>query len=383
MSTLERAIQIATEAHKGQLDKAGRDYIGHPLRVMEMGKTEEEKIVGVLHDVVEDGDWTFEALEAEGFSKEVIDALRCVTKTSENENYDDFIERVKKNPLAVAVKINDLTDNMDIRRLPYLSDKDVKRLKKYLKAYKKLTGEPVYSVYAARHITNMKQICFAGGCFWGTEHYMRSFEGVIETETGYANGDLAEPTYQQVYTDQTGHVECVKVSYDDGIISLATLCRLFFRSINPLSINRQGNDCGTRYRTGIYWTDEADRADVETVSEEMQQAWLKVRDDMYKIYQKWQKKVVFIEIGCRSAKGCATMPWDFQHRDFQHDEDEQANFFDSCLQVFGNQEWFGGMFWWDWSTFIYDDKETAEQDNGFNIHLKKAEEVLKEWYAKL
>lgn len=150
MSTLERAIQIATEAHMGQFDKAGKDYIGHPLRVMEMGKTEEEKIVGVLHDVVEDGDWTFEALEAEGFSKEVISALRCVTKTSENENYDEFIERVKKNPLAVAVKINDLTDNMDIRRLPYLSDKDVKRLKKYLKAYKKLTGEPVYSVYAAR-----------------------------------------------------------------------------------------------------------------------------------------------------------------------------------------------------------------------------------------
>lgn len=150
MSTLERAIQIATEAHKGQFDKAGREYIGHPIRVMEMGKTEDEKIVGVLHDVIEDTDWTFERLEAEGFSQEVINALRCVTKTSENENYDDFIDRVKKNPLASAVKINDLTDNMDIRRLPYLSDKDVKRLKKYLKAYKRLTGEPVYSVYAAR-----------------------------------------------------------------------------------------------------------------------------------------------------------------------------------------------------------------------------------------
>lgn len=150
MSTLERAIQIATEAHNGQFDKAGREYIGHPIRVMEMGKTEDEKIVGVLHDVIEDSDWTFERLEAEGFSQEVINALRCVTKTSENENYDDFIDRVKKNPLATAVKINDLTDNMDIRRLPYLSDKDVKRLKKYLKAYKRLTGEPVYSVYAAR-----------------------------------------------------------------------------------------------------------------------------------------------------------------------------------------------------------------------------------------
>ena len=150
MSTLQRAIEIATEAHQGQFDKAGRDYIGHPLRVMEMGKTEEEKIVGVLHDVIEDTDWTFEKLAEEGFSDEVIAALRCVTKISENENYDDFIDRVKKNPLAVAVKINDLTDNMDIRRLPYLSDKDVKRMKKYLKAYKRLTGEPVYSIYAAK-----------------------------------------------------------------------------------------------------------------------------------------------------------------------------------------------------------------------------------------
>ena len=150
MSTLTKAIEIATQAHEGQFDKAGNDYIGHPLRVMEMGRTEAEKIVGVLHDVVEDTNWTFEMLEAEGFSKEVVDALRCVTKLSEKENYDDFIERVKKNPLAVAVKINDLSDNMDIRRLPYLSDKDVKRLKKYLKAYKRLIGEPVYSVYACR-----------------------------------------------------------------------------------------------------------------------------------------------------------------------------------------------------------------------------------------
>ena len=150
MSTLQRAIEIATEAHQGQLDKAGRDYIGHPLRVMEMGKTENEKIVGVLHDVIEDSDWTFVKLAEEGFSDEVIAALKCVTKTSENENYDNFIDRVKKNPLAAAVKINDLTDNMDVRRLPYLSDKDVKRLKKYLKAYKRLTGEPVYSIYAAK-----------------------------------------------------------------------------------------------------------------------------------------------------------------------------------------------------------------------------------------
>ena len=152
MSTLERAIEIAREAHRGQRDRAGNDYIGHPLRVMEMGCTVEEKIVGVLHDVVEDagGVWSFERLEAEGFAPEIIEALRCVTKLSAEEPYDKFIARVKTNKLAVAVKLNDLTDNMDIRRLPYISDKDVKRLKKYLKAYKQLQGEPIYSVYACR-----------------------------------------------------------------------------------------------------------------------------------------------------------------------------------------------------------------------------------------
>lgn len=147
---LSKAIEIATKAHEGQVDKAGQPYIGHPLRVMAMGATEDEKIVGVLHDVVEDSDWTFERLTAEGFSSEIIDALRCVTKLSEIEPYDKFIQRVKINPLAVKVKINDLTDNMDIRRLAYISEKDVKRLRKYLKAYKQLLGEPTYSVEACR-----------------------------------------------------------------------------------------------------------------------------------------------------------------------------------------------------------------------------------------
>lgn len=116
----------------------------------------------------------------------------------------------------------------------------------------------------------MKTIYFAGGCFWGTEHYMRQFEGVTGTETGYANGDVPDPAYEQVYTDLTGHVECVKVSYDEEIVSLATLCRLFFRSIDPIVENRQGDDCGTRYRTGIYWNDEEDRIVIEVVYREIQ-----------------------------------------------------------------------------------------------------------------
>ena len=135
---LAKAIEIALKAHAGQTDKAGMPYIGHVMRVMQAGRTIDEKIVGVLHDIVEDTDWTFEALLAEGFPAHIIDALRCVTKISEEEPYEEFIQRVKSNPLAVAVKINDLTDNMDIRRLAEINDKDVQRLRKYLKAYREL-----------------------------------------------------------------------------------------------------------------------------------------------------------------------------------------------------------------------------------------------------
>ena len=117
---------------------------------MDACTTTDEKILAVLHDVVEDSDWTFDALAAEGFPPHILAALRCITKTSPTEPYDKFIARVKKNELATAVKLHDLKDNMDITRLPYLSDKDIKRLKRYLKAYKKLTGEPVYSEEAAK-----------------------------------------------------------------------------------------------------------------------------------------------------------------------------------------------------------------------------------------
>ena len=136
---LDRAKAIATSAHEGQVDKAGKPYIDHPMRVMNMGKTVEEKIAGVLHDVVEDSDWTFEMLYKEGIPKDVMDALRCVTKLSEDEDYDHFIERVKTNPLAVKVKLNDLKDNMDITRLGEVTEKDLARLNKYIRAYRQLT----------------------------------------------------------------------------------------------------------------------------------------------------------------------------------------------------------------------------------------------------
>lgn len=138
MSILSRAIEIATKAHEGATDKYGALYINHVTRVMNMGETDNQKIVGVLHDVIEDTHWTFEDLEKEGFCKEVIEALKCVTKTSDDEDYVVFINRVKINPLAVKVKLNDLTDNLDIKRMPEVLESDLNRLNKYLKAYNEL-----------------------------------------------------------------------------------------------------------------------------------------------------------------------------------------------------------------------------------------------------
>ena len=116
----------------------------------------------------------------------------------------------------------------------------------------------------------MTTIYLAGGCFWGTQHLMRQVRGVVSTRCGYANGYGEEPTYEEVYTDLTGYAECVEVVFDEGVVTLATLLRLFFRSIDPLSLNRQGGDVGTRYRTGIYYTDDALVAEIQDVYEEVQ-----------------------------------------------------------------------------------------------------------------
>lgn len=118
----------------------------------------------------------------------------------------------------------------------------------------------------------MREIYFAGGCFWGTEHYFKQIYGVISTDVGYANGVTANPTYEEVYTDTTGHAECVHITYDETRVDLELLVEMFFHSIDPTSLNRQGGDCGTRYRTGIYYTDSADLQLIERVYNRVQES---------------------------------------------------------------------------------------------------------------
>ena len=115
----------------------------------------------------------------------------------------------------------------------------------------------------------IKSIYFAGGCFWGTEHFFKQIEGVTFTETGYANGSTPDPTYRQVYTDTTGYAETVHVEYDNDVIDLEFLVRMFFKAIDPTSLNRQGEDVGTRYRTGIYYTDAEELPCIKKIYDEI------------------------------------------------------------------------------------------------------------------
>ncbi|MDE6295293.1 MAG: peptide-methionine (S)-S-oxide reductase MsrA [Muribaculaceae bacterium] len=110
-----------------------------------------------------------------------------------------------------------------------------------------------------------KKIYLAGGCFWGTDHLMSLVPGVVRTVAGYANSRVENPTYKMVCTGETGAAETVEVVYDADRIGLSDLLTLYFRSINPLSVNKQGNDVGTQYRTGIYYTDEDDLSVISAV----------------------------------------------------------------------------------------------------------------------
>ena len=130
----DKALQIAIRAHKGQKDKAGHDYILHPIRVSERCDDPRAKIVALLHDTIEDTNVTADYLREEGFTEEIVEAVLAVTRR-EGEEYDDYVRRAAQNELGRMVKRADLEDNMDIRRLPELTDRDVERLRKYLRAW--------------------------------------------------------------------------------------------------------------------------------------------------------------------------------------------------------------------------------------------------------
>jgi (p)ppGpp synthase/HD superfamily hydrolase len=140
MANLEDAILLAANAHRGQTDKAGAPYILHPLRMMLRMQTDAERMAAVLHDVVEDTPWTLEGLRAEGFPEEVLEAVDRLSRR-EGEPYDDFMRRAAVHPVARRVKIADLEDNLDVRRIAHVTEKDAERLTRYHRAWRSLVAD--------------------------------------------------------------------------------------------------------------------------------------------------------------------------------------------------------------------------------------------------
>ncbi|RME85924.1 MAG: bifunctional (p)ppGpp synthetase/guanosine-3',5'-bis(diphosphate) 3'-pyrophosphohydrolase [Planctomycetota bacterium] len=134
---LEKALDIACRAHFGVKDKSGKPYILHPLRQAMRFDDEKLQALALLHDIVEDSEFTLDDLRKEGIPEDVLLALDCLTHR-DGESYEDYIQRVESNPMAVEVKITDLEDNMDVRRLPGFEQKDMERMKKYLKYWRRL-----------------------------------------------------------------------------------------------------------------------------------------------------------------------------------------------------------------------------------------------------
>lgn len=121
----------------------------------------------------------------------------------------------------------------------------------------------------------IREIYLAGGCFWGTEKYLKSITGVKNTEVGYANGMIQNPSYEDVCHKNTGHAETVRVEYDPVEVDLTHIINLFFKVIDPTSVNRQGNDVGSQYRTGIYYVDPKDEPIILAAITELQKKYFK------------------------------------------------------------------------------------------------------------
>ena len=207
-----------------------------------------------------------------------------------------------------------------------------------------------------------KEIYLAGGCFWGTEHFFKQIAGVIATEAGFANGYTDAPTYEQVYTDTTGYAETVRVVYDPAQVTLAFLLQMFFVAIDPTSLNKQGHDEGTRYRTGIYYTDAADRAVIDRVYSEEQTKYAEPlvveREPLQNFYPADEYHQDYLD---KNPDGYCHLPkalFDYARRARKRIEVVAAVIVDADGRVFATQRGYGD--WKDWWEFPGGKMEAGE-----------------------
>lgn len=271
MNKVELAISIATKAHEGQIDKNGEPYILHPLAVGLMGSTDEERVVGFLHDVVEDTSWTFDDLLREGIPQSSVNALRLLTHADATyesreellEAYNAYVQRIidSGNPVALAVKRNDLTHNLS------RSGSNEWYQRKYQPALQRITD----AIEQRSHVREYKAesgkriAIFACGCFWGVQHMFARQKGVQQTFVGYTGGDEQMPQYEAVRAHETSHVEAVAIEYDDAQTDYKRLCQFFFEIHDPAQTDGQGPDKGAQYRSCIFYMDEEQKNTAEEV----------------------------------------------------------------------------------------------------------------------
>lgn len=261
---IDIALSIATAAHAGQLDRDGYPVILHPLTVGLMGHTDEEKMAGFLHDVVEDTDYTFDDLSQQGIPSGVVNALHLLTH-EKGTDYYDYVQRIidSGNPIALQVKYNDLRHNYARgKAYPHLQQKHGKALQMIEKAIEECSRVDLYQAPADPAV---EVGVFACGCFWGTQHQFEKEPGVLRTLAGYTGGEEAFPTYADVRDHKTHHVEAVIVEFDPLRTSYEQLCKVFFEIHDPAQTDGVGPDLGPQYRSCLFYRNQAQKAVAEQV----------------------------------------------------------------------------------------------------------------------
>ena len=260
MSKIDVALEIAVKAHAGMLDKDGEAYILHPLAVGLMGKTDEERMTGFLHDVLEDSDYTPEALLDLGIPDSVVNAVVMLTR-DKKVPYSDYVQQIidSHNPIALMVKFYDLTHNYGrSKNYPALLEKDGTPLRQVKAAVDDLNSISLYL-----SVKGTSYAIFAAGCFWGVQHYFQRQKGVLRTFVGFTGGKEEMPTYEDVRTHKTSHVEAVLVEYDPNIVVFEDLCKLFFEIHDPAQTDGQGPDKGSQYLSGAFYTSAEQKETIE------------------------------------------------------------------------------------------------------------------------
>lgn len=295
---IDIALQIATKAHEGQKDRDGYPVILHPITVGMMGDTDEEKMAGFLHDVVEDTDYTFEDLLNEGIPTGVVNALRLLTH-EKGTDYYAYVQGIidSTNPIALHVKYNDLRHNYARgKAYPDLQKKHGKALEmvkaaiekcSQIRLYEPQSLLPPFKGKAGEGLQGGSFAVFAGGCFWGVQHHFSKMDGVLRTLVGYTGGEETSPTYHNVRNHLTHHVEAVLVEYDQSKVSYTDLCKLFFEIHDPAQTDGVGEDIGPQYRSCVFYADEQQKAETERLINILKDKGYEVNTLLLPLHEFW------------------------------------------------------------------------------------------------